>query len=209
MNLVHQSAGLAFVLPLSPFSPLHLTQTPQMSTHQLEARQRASALRLGQADILSKLSLNTLHIALYIRSDPPLPNDFHWAFYLHTNSPGGYKYHVRGRNNRWLSGHESAANILSENYLCVLIEIATIPVETHERLEQIMKSLDSTLNQTPGITCRTWLLMILAKLVEAGLMEIDVAELEKECYDFGNGFSLATAMNVQPRPLVKSTFASM
>jgi hypothetical protein len=176
------------------------------NVQQTAARQKASAIRRNQAEILNCIPTNTLHIALYIRSDPPVSNDFHWAFYDHSTRD---KYHIRGINDSWIPAHESVANILSDNYLCVLIEIATLGSDVHERMDQIMKSFDSTLNLVSGITCRTWLMMVLHMLVGSGLVNLDVEEVERECYDFGNGFSLAASLNVQPRPVVKSMFALM
>lgn len=42
-----------------------------------EARQKSADIKKKQSEILAGLPPNTLHISLYIRSDPPLPNDFH------------------------------------------------------------------------------------------------------------------------------------
>ena len=56
--------------------PLHLFQQPKM-TKQTEARQNSAATRKKKAHHLASLPQNTLYINLYIRSDPPLPNDFH------------------------------------------------------------------------------------------------------------------------------------
>ena len=174
-----------------------------------EARQRASALRRKQAHVRDMLTRGTLFIVLYLRSDPPVPNDLHWALYLHADNPGGYQYHVRGTNGIWEPAHEFTHNIMSGHDLCVLIEIATIRQDevTYGRVDQILKSYDDTLNMVSGLNCRTWLLRVLHMLVGAGIVHLNIEELEKECYDFGNGFSVAASCGVQPRPVVKSMFA--
>ena len=71
-----------------------------------------------------------------------------------------------------------------------------------------MKSYDGTLNSILGISCRVWLLMVLDRLVEEGLVHCDVGELERECMDFGNEFSLSASLNEQPRPVVGSMLSS-
>jgi hypothetical protein len=183
-----------------------------MSTNnQIEAKQNAREIRNKQSDLLTSLPQNTLHINLYIRSHPPLPNDFHWAFYLHSGAdkvPSGYKYHVRSISDYWFPGHESTARVVSETYLCVMIQIATLPPGVNERVEEIMKTYDATLNSIDGISCRVWLLMVLRLLVEEGLVRCDVKELERECLDFGNDFSLSASLNEQPRPIVGSMLSS-
>jgi hypothetical protein len=178
-----------------------------MSSDKTKAIQNAREIRKKQFDLLASLPQNTLYINLYIRSDPPLANDFHCAFYLHCGTdtvPGGYKYHVRGINDNWIPGHESVVRIVSENYLCVMIQIATLPPSIHERVGEIMKTHDATLNSIHGISCRVWLLMVLRLLVEEGLVRCKAEELERECFDFGNQFSLSASLNEQPRPVVRS-----
>ncbi|KAJ5787021.1 hypothetical protein N7457_002011 [Penicillium paradoxum] len=173
----------------------------------MDARQRSTEIKKKQTEILARLTQGTLHISLYIRSDPPLPNDFHWAFYLHkgTNSiPGGIKYHVRGIGGGWIPGHEATTGIFAENFLCVTIQIATIPQSAHERVGEIMKSYDESLNSMPGITCRVWLLQVLRNLVEEGFVHCDVEELERDCLELGNQHSISASANEQPRPVVVS-----
>lgn len=155
---------------------------------------------------LSSLTPNSLHIILYLRSDPPLPNDFHWAFYLHKDTTAaGVKYHVRGIGDGWIPGHEATAAILTETFLCVIIQIAGIPRCAHKRVDEIMRSYDQTLNAMPGITCRVWLLRVVGMLVEEGFVHCDVGALEKDCFEFGNEHSLSASVNEQPRPVVKSS----
>lgn len=174
-----------------------------------EARQRASALRRDQAHVRDTLATSALYVVLYLRSDPPLPDDFHWTIYLHTGNPSGYQYHVVGRNGMWDPDHQFVSNIMSGLGLCVLIEIATIRQDDtiYARVDQILKSYDATLNMVSGLTCRTWVLRVLHMLVGAGIVHFNVEELEKECLDFGNCFSVAASCGVQPRPVVKSMFA--
>ncbi|KAJ5321977.1 hypothetical protein MYU51_002665 [Penicillium brevicompactum] len=174
-----------------------------------EARQRASALRRKQTHVRDMLTPGALHVVLYIRSDTPVPNDFHWALYLHTGNPGGHQYHVRARNGSLEPAHETILNIMAGHFLCILIEVATLHQDkvTYGRVDQIMKSFDATLNLVSGLNCRTWVLMVLHMLVGAEMVHLNIELLEKECLDFGNGFSIAASLDVQPRPVVKSMFA--
>ncbi|KAJ5474895.1 hypothetical protein N7475_004461 [Penicillium sp. IBT 31633x] len=180
-------------------------------TSRTEARQRSAETKKKQADILARLAPGTLYISLYLRSDPPLLNDFHWAFYLHkgtSSAPGGIKYHVRGIGGGWITGHEATAVLFTENFLCVVIQIATIPASAHGSVDEIMKSYDEKLNSIPGITCRTWLVKVLDMLVEEGFVQCDVGELERDCFEFGNEHSGSASANEQPRPVVNSRVSS-
>ncbi|KAJ5541898.1 hypothetical protein N7535_004317 [Penicillium sp. DV-2018c] len=171
-------------------------------------------IKAKQASTLANLTPNSLHIALYLRSDPPLPNDFHWAFYLHNgtdSTPVGTKYHVRGIGGGWITGHDDTAGILAENFLCVLIQIGIIPASdsAHARVDGLMRTYDQSLNSMPGITCRTWLLEVLGLLVGEGFVHCDVTELEKECFEIGNENSASASANEQPRPAVMSRQARL
>ncbi|KAJ9489010.1 hypothetical protein VN97_g4276 [Penicillium thymicola] len=181
------------------------------STPRTEARQKAADIKKKQSESLIGLPPNTLHISLYIRSDPPLPNDFHWAFYLHkgtSSTPGGTKYHARGIGGGWIAGHEATAGIFIENFLCVIIQIATIPLSAHDRVDEIMRSYDESLNSIPGIMCRVWILTVLRKLVDEGFVHCDIGVLEKDCLEVGNEHSATASANEQPRPVVKSGVSS-
>ncbi|KAJ5373676.1 hypothetical protein N7517_005682 [Penicillium concentricum] len=176
-------------------------------TSRIEARQKSAEIKKKQAESLAGLPPNTLHISLYTRSDPPLPTDFHWAFYLHkgiSSTAGGTKYHVRGIGGGWIVGHEATNGIFAENFLCVIIQIATIPPLAHERVDEIMRSYDESLNSIPGITCRVWILTVLRILVDEGFVHCDIGELERDCLKFGNEHSTAASVNEQPRPVVQS-----
>lgn len=167
-----------------------------------------------QEQAQSHLPPNTLYIALYIRSDPPLPNDYHWAFYLHTPSHhrggGGTKHDTDNSAGGWIPHHDPTAGILKTNFLCALVHVADIPEARIGRVEEIMRERDGDLNEIPGVTCRVWLLVILGRLVEEGLVVLQestggkVEAVEEDCKAWGNGFAGEAARNVQPRPVVRS-----
>lgn len=54
----------------------------------------AKVIKAKQDQALKDLSHLKLYIALYIRKDPPVANDFHWAFYYHKTVNGGTKYRI-------------------------------------------------------------------------------------------------------------------
>ena len=179
--------------------------TPNTPQH-LDVRERALALKKIQEEALAKLPLNTLYIILYIRADPPQPNDFHWGYYFHTSAKGGEKYHMKNVGSGWIPDHGHTSGVFKSNFLCVLIQIAAIPEANHELLDQIMKSCDLDVNDIPGLTCRVWLLTILQDLIRHGLVRCSSVDgLQQECMTFGNKYSADAVRNVQPRPVVSST----
>ncbi|PYH44047.1 uncharacterized protein BP01DRAFT_87927 [Aspergillus saccharolyticus JOP 1030-1] len=178
---------------------------PSPSPPVLTSRERAVANKKAQEEALARISPNTLYIALWIRSDPPQADDFHWGYYFHTDSSGGIQYHVKGLNAGWITDHGREGGIFKSNFLCVLIQIATIPAVKHRQLDQIMRSRDADLNSIPNVTCRVWLTTILGQMIEHGLVRCSrVDALERECKDFGNQYSGGAQRNEQPRPVVTS-----
>ena len=169
------------------------------------ARDRALAIKRTQEEALARLPLNALYIVLYIRSDPPRPNDFHWGYYFHTSPRGGLKYHMRNLGGGWIPDHGTTGGVFKSNFLCVLIQIANVPLAKHSLLDQIMRSHDGDVNSIPGVTCRVWLMAILQKLIQHGIVHCsNVDALQQECMVFGNQYSAGAAMNTQPRPVVSS-----
>ncbi|GAD93076.1 hypothetical protein TRV_00572 [Paecilomyces variotii No. 5] len=168
-------------------------------------KDRALAIKKAQEEALIRLPSNTLYIVLWIRSDPPQPNDFHWGYYFHVNSQGGLKYHMRNFGGGWIPDHGSTAGVFKSNFLCVLIRIATVPEASHGRLDQIMRSRDGDVNSIPNVTCRVWLMTILQTLAQNGIVRCsNIDALQQECIGFGNEYSAAAASNTQPRPVVGS-----
>ncbi|RAL01567.1 uncharacterized protein BO80DRAFT_424771 [Aspergillus ibericus CBS 121593] len=169
------------------------------------AKERALAIKQLQEEALKRLPLNTLYIVLWIRSDPPRLNDFHWGYYFHKLSSGGTKYHMTNLGGGWIPDHGLTGGVFKSNFLCVLVEIATIPPAQHDQVDQIMRFHDGDINSIPGVTCRVWVLTILQKLIQNGLVLCnDIKALEQECMGFGNQYQGAAAQNDQPRPVVKS-----
>lgn len=183
---------------VEPDPPAPLPQT---------ARERSLVIKQAQENALTKLPLNTLYIALYIRSDPPRPDDFHWAYYFHTNAYGGMKYHIKTMGEGWISDHSTrGGGLFKSNFLCVLVQIASVAQARHGRLDEIMKVHDGDVNFIPGVTCRVWLMTILQELIRDGIVGCnDYEALQRECMDFGNHYMDEAACNVQPRPVVRST----
>ncbi|PGH34386.1 hypothetical protein GX50_02753 [[Emmonsia] crescens] len=172
---------------------------------QQAARERALEIKRLQEEALSKLPIGSLYIVLYLRSDPPEPNNFHWGFYFHTIPSGGTKYHVKNLGIGWITDHGDTGGVFKSNFLCVVIHIATVPQARHAQVDQTMKSLDGNINSIPGISCRVWLLSILQKLIQNGIVRCSsYTELEQECFTIGNDHSSRAADNDQPRPVVRS-----
>jgi hypothetical protein len=77
--------------------------------------------------------------------------------------------------------------VFKSNFLCVLVQIASIPADEEQRLDQLMRTYDGNVNSIPGVACRVWLFRILEVLVQGGLVRCaDLQALEAECMDCGN-----------------------
>lgn len=73
-------------------------------------------------------------------------------------------------------------------------------------LDQIARRYDNTLNATPNMTCRVWVLTIIRDLVTAHLVPCrSITELEQECFAAGNHYS---TNRIQPRPTVRPNSCS-
>ncbi|KAL4881775.1 hypothetical protein BJY04DRAFT_188099 [Aspergillus karnatakaensis] len=86
-------------------------------------RERAAMIKRAQEDQLAQLPVNNLYIVLWIRDDPPRPNDFHWAYYFHTISSRGTKYHVKDIGNGWIADHAPTGGIFKSLFLHVVIKL--------------------------------------------------------------------------------------
>ncbi|CAG7957913.1 unnamed protein product [Penicillium salamii] len=169
------------------------------------ARERATLIKKQQEEALARLPLNALFIVLWIRSDPPRQDDFHWGYYFHTSAMGGTKYHVKNLGRGWIPDHGPTGGVFKSNFLCALVQVAIVPGTVCGQLDQIMRSHDSDVNSIPGVTCRVWLMKILEKLIQQGIFRCsNVDALLQECMTIGNQYSASAAINQQPRPVVRS-----
>ncbi|KAL4907947.1 hypothetical protein BDW74DRAFT_175732 [Aspergillus multicolor] len=137
---------------------------------------------------------NNLYIALFVRADPPVPNDFHRALYLPDSASKKTKYHIVNEGAGWIAAHASETPaISSQEHLAA-------------RVDALLRSHDNRLNDKEGTTCRTWLLEMLAILHEEGVLEDvrcegDMEKLEAAVKSWSNGLADAAVKNVQPRPV--------
>lgn len=112
---------------------------------------------------------------------------------------------MRNISDGWIPDHGPTGGIFKSNFLCILIQIATVPEASRNSLDQIMRSHDGDVNTIPGVTCRVWVIKILQKLIEQGIVRCSDADaLQQECMAFENQYSPGAALNQQPRPLVRS-----
>jgi hypothetical protein len=169
---------------------------------QKAARERALQIKQLQESALEALPLRKLYIVLWIRNDPPTANDFHWGFYYHKIPKGGTKYHMRNLGGGWIADHASTGGVFKSQFLCVLIEVGSIPASKEGALDQVMRSYDGSANNIPGFTCRVWIFKILQLLIEARLLRCnDLAGLQQECFNHGNACMRSATENDQPRPV--------
>lgn len=162
-------------------------------------------IKKQQEDALARLLLNTLFIVLWIRSDPPRQNNFYWGFYFHTSPQGGFKYDMRNIGGGWIPDHGLTGGVFKSNFLCALIQIATVPEASRDSLDRIMRSHDGDVNTIPRVTCRVWVIKVLEKLIQQGVVRCSDADaLQQECMAFRNQYSPGATINQQPRPVVRS-----
>ncbi|KAF2114428.1 hypothetical protein BDV96DRAFT_576766 [Lophiotrema nucula] len=158
------------------------------------------------------LTTGGLNILLFIRDDPPKPDDYHWALYHHTCPSSGTKYHIRNIGAGGLSDHARHAIQGTRNSSPPLVGffyIGNIPVEVEECVDTKLRTYDRELNEMVGTTCRTWLLRALELLKEfkdsdgkSILVGQDIGEIEKEAKAFANVCRFEAArMNSKERML--------
>ncbi|KAF2759040.1 hypothetical protein EJ05DRAFT_475269 [Pseudovirgaria hyperparasitica] len=169
---------------------------------------------------MSELQPNGIYIMLFLRSDVPERDNFHWALYHHHDPEtatggggGGHKYHIKGSKDSWLADHGHTQGVLKAFLLVGLFHICTVPAGLETHVDTTLRQYDGVLNDDPAITCRVWLLRVLAKLQEpvsvkgnAGcrILSADMARLEREALDFGNLHAQSAIENLQPRPIGRS-----
>ncbi|KAJ5690377.1 hypothetical protein N7462_004769 [Penicillium macrosclerotiorum] len=162
----------------------------------------------------SELQTNSLYVVLFIRNEPPQPNDFHWALYLHQDATmGGKKYHIKTVGPGWIPDHGPCSKISKEFLLVGLFRIADVPPSYHTYLDETLRSYDDNLN-TPGNTCRIWVLSVLALLQQpangATIFDCqDLPALQEEIFHWGNAHAQSAAANKQPRPTGSSALCGL
>jgi len=155
------------------------------------------------------LQENGIYILLFLRSDQPVNDDFHWALYHHYNDTlGGKKYHITGSVGTWTAGHVSTIGVVKSFLLVGLFHICTVLAGFEAHVDTQIRQYDEALNPDPTITCRVWLFRVLAKLKEPvsghKIIDADLDQLEREVKDFGNLHAMSAVFNEQPRPIGSS-----
>jgi len=146
--------------------------------------------------------------SLYIVLHSQYPTaGYHWGLYLHlagdTMSPYGRKFHIVNQNSlRWATDFQDTRGVLKSKHLIGLIRIASIPAY---RFDYMKNLIESTPYNTPGITCRVWVLNAVRSLMVAGLVGYaDIRWLENEVFRFGFAEEPAYLLGVKPRPIIQS-----
>ena len=164
---------------------------------------------------LETLQLNGLYVLLFIRDQPPLQNDFHWGLYIHQHPKfGGNKYHIKQFGDGWITDHGTTSGVFKSFLLVGLFQIAKVPSGWEGLADDMIRTYDQQLNDLVGITCRTWVLRVLAALQKPAnghsiLQCNDLNALEQEIFAFGNANATSAANNVQPRPVGASSLCSL
>ncbi|KAJ5419454.1 uncharacterized protein N7487_003004 [Penicillium crustosum] len=163
---------------------------------------------------LANLKVNGLYIILFIRNHPPVQNDFHWGLYFHRHpDTGGTKYHIKQQGSGWIPDHGPTAGVFKSFLLVGLFRIAHVPSGWEGLLDQTIRTYDGQLN-APGITCRVWVLWVLALLQKSIngqtiLKCSNLNALEIEVKNWGNANARGAADNIQPRPVATSALCGL
>src|ERR1700690_4006867 len=132
-----------------------------------------------------------LYILLFIRDHPPTKDNFHWGLYLHSYELlWGPKFHIKSPGSGWMTDHGRTSGVFKSFLLVGLLQIATVPSGLESYVDQQIRAYDSSIN-TPGVTCRVWVLWVLALLQQPVNEQVilkctDLSELEQEAKDWGN-----------------------
>lgn len=159
---------------------------------------------------LKDLEPNGLFVLLFLRTDLPVQNDFHWALYLHgDSSSGGTKYHIKQQGSGWITDHGTTYGVFKSFLLIGLFQIATIRAGWESYVDSQLRTYDPWIN-TPGISCDIWVFWVLRLLQQPvnGYRILncdDLDELANEIKEWGNGYSAAAVANRQPRPIGRSS----
>jgi hypothetical protein len=114
---------------------------------------------------------------------------------------------MRNVGGGWIPDHGPTGGVVfKSNFLCALVQIATVLEASRDSLDRIMRCHDGDVNTIPGVTCRAWVIKVLEKLIQQGIVRCSDADaLQQECMVFRNQYSPGAAINQQPRPVVRST----
>lgn len=135
------------------------------------------------------------------------PNDYHWALYHHTQPTKGTKWHIKNICDSWMTDHNVTSSAAKEFLLMGFLRIANVQPDRAEEVDQLARSIPHT---TAGVTCRTWVLDAVRKLVAAGIVQCnDIDGLEAEAKAFGYSQFDDTNANKQPRPVVDSKVCAL
>lgn len=153
---------------------------------------------------IMSLQLDSFYIMLFARATP---HDYHWALYHHREQTRGMKWHITNISDHWMSKHQSTSSATKELLLMGFVRIAHVEPERAAEVDEILTSVPYDFE---GVTCRTWVLEGIRRLMYVGIVKCgNLGELESEAKAFGYAQFDDTARNVQPRPLVDSALCTM
>lgn len=154
-------------------------------------------------------------------------NAWHWGLYHHRDSTAmhhplrgnytvhrGMKYHIRNLAHGWIADHQQTSGLMGSMSLIGVMRIGMVPFgsNAHAALDQIARSVDTTLNTLQGVTCRVWVLHIIGFLITSGVLRPSsppnvglnavVTAVETEAHQFAQQHAPQQANH--PRPIIRS-----
>ncbi|KAL0947272.1 hypothetical protein HGRIS_013394 [Hohenbuehelia grisea] len=158
---------------------------------------------------ISDLLAGGLYIALSIRGADPA-DAFHWKLWLYTGDGRGIQYHIRNIGSGWITDHGPTKDERNALLLCCLVQIATLDAtggdDQRLELDRLARVDDGRLGPPQEWTCRTWVLAVLERLREKGILRCtDVGAPEEEAFAFGYEHHESANANTQPRPVERSS----
>ena len=104
------------------------------------------------------------------------------------------------------------AGVFKSRALIGLVRVAMIPGEHKEKIKQLIKEDDKTLDEIEGIDCRVWVLRVLGRLRDVGLLkcgDATIAAIEEEITVWANLNKDGTYSDDQLPPLKDSHFCEL
>ncbi|KAH8926401.1 hypothetical protein BT69DRAFT_1239107 [Atractiella rhizophila] len=156
---------------------------------------------------MAELPTNGIFIALFLRTDPPQPDDFHWALIISTTDAQArainYKFHISGSNGRWMPDHQRTANFLNSFLLAGCLHIGTFRITDKDILERLITADDQLVNSfLPPYNCVQYILNAISRVAAGGYLQLaSIEALKQEALQFGNTNSSSAIRNEQPRPI--------
>lgn len=144
---------LVLVLLRSPLSARKRCERIKV-TCSIWIRQSAETRTLNRDRLaeISRLQGLALAIVVMVRSDPFTLHDFHLGDGFHqSTATGGSKYHIQSIATGWVTDQGPRRGVFKTKFLCVLVQIATVPPRAMVQKDAVIISKDREMSQISAL----------------------------------------------------------